>query len=79
MAGHEMWSVTRPATERRVALIVVLVFVVAGSAWILLTDLLLYSVIQDRTVVARFETAKGWAFVALTIGAVLESIGDGVL
>jgi signal transduction histidine kinase len=68
--------------------------------WILLSDLLLYSVVHDRSVIARLETAKGWAFVASsalliyavtrrsaaqltkahrTIGAVLESIGDGVL
>jgi PAS domain-containing protein len=30
----------------------------------LLSDLLLYSVVHDRTVIARLETAKGWAFVA---------------
>jgi two-component system, OmpR family, phosphate regulon sensor histidine kinase PhoR len=47
-----------------VALVVVFVFVVAGSLWILLGDLLLYSVVQDRSVLARLETAKGWAFVA---------------
>lgn len=61
-----MWSITTPASERRVALVVVLVFVVAGSLWILLSDLLLYSVVHDRSVIARLETAKGWAFVALS-------------
>jgi len=60
-----MWPIARPATERRVAAIVVLVFVIAGCAWVLLGDLLLYSIVHDRSVVARLETAKGWVFVAL--------------
>jgi signal transduction histidine kinase len=51
---------------RRFALTVVAVFTVAGLAWVFLTDYLLYAVTQDRAVVARFETAKGWAFVLLT-------------
>src|SRR5262245_45316172 len=59
------WPLPEPAIERRVALIVVIVFVVVGSAWILFTDLLLYSVVRDEVVIARFETAKGWAFVTL--------------
>ena len=65
MAGRATWPLARPAAERRVALIVVIAFLIAGSAWILFTDLLLYSFIQDPTTVARIETAKGWAFVAL--------------
>ncbi|HEY7188891.1 MAG TPA: PAS domain-containing sensor histidine kinase [Vicinamibacterales bacterium] len=60
-----MWPIAKPATERRVAAIVVLVFVIAGCAWVLFSDLLLYSIVRDRSVVARLETAKGWAFVAL--------------
>jgi signal transduction histidine kinase len=64
MAGRERWTITTPASERRVALVVVFVFVVAGSLWILLGDLLLYSVVQDRSILARMETAKGGAFVA---------------
>ena len=60
-----MWPIATPATERRVAAIVVLVFVIAGSAWVLLSDLLLYSIVHDRAAVARLETAKGWVFVAL--------------
>ncbi len=66
MAAREMWFIGEPAIKRRVALAVVIVFVIAGSAWILLSDLLLYAIVQDRTVVARFETAKGWVFVGLT-------------
>ena len=60
-----MWPIAKPATERRVAAIVVLVFVIAGCAWVLLSDLLLYSIVHDRAVVARLETAKGFLFVAL--------------
>ena len=62
---RDQWPLAKPASERRLALLVVLVFLVAGSLWILFTDLLLYSLIQDPIVIARIETAKGWAFVAL--------------
>lgn len=82
------------------ALSVTALFVFAGLAWVVLTDILLYRIIQDPLVIARFETAKGWAFVAFggvflfmivyrsashlarvwrLTGAVLESIGDGIL
>src|SRR5687768_2955207 len=60
-----MWLIGKPATERRVAFVVVVAFLVAGCAWILLTDFLLYSIVQDRAAVARLETAKGWTFVGL--------------
>jgi signal transduction histidine kinase len=60
-----MWPIAKPATERRVASIVVLVFAIAGCAWVLFSDLLLYAIVHDRSVVARLETAKGWVFVAL--------------
>jgi signal transduction histidine kinase len=40
-------------------------FAVCGLLWVLLTDLLLYSLTRDAVMVARFETAKGWAFVVL--------------
>ena len=66
MAAHEMSLIGEPAIKRRIALAVVIMFVIAGSAWILFSDLLLYAIVQDRTVVARFETAKGWVFVGLT-------------
>jgi len=59
------WPLAEPVTERRVALAVVVVFLVAGSAWIVFTDLLLYSLVHDPVVIARFETAKGWVFVLL--------------
>jgi signal transduction histidine kinase len=44
-------------------------FVLAGSAWVLTTDLLLYHFVHDHVRIARFETAKGWAFIGL--GALL--------
>ena len=40
-------------------------FIVAGLAWVLLTDMLLYSVSHDRALMARIETAKGWTFIGL--------------
>jgi two-component system phosphate regulon sensor histidine kinase PhoR len=44
---------------------VVAVFVAAGVTWVLFTDVLLYALTRDSTLVARIETAKGWAFVGL--------------
>src|SRR5262245_1780092 len=100
MARRGMWLIAKPASERRAAIILVVIFVVAGCAWILFTDVFLYAIVEDPAVIGRFETAKGWVFVALaalllygttrrltaqltramrTMGAVVESIGDGVL
>jgi len=70
MGESTTWPIVTPATERRVALIVLAVFLMAGAAWILLTDLVLYWVVSDRAVIARLETAKGWMFVALAAGIV---------
>jgi len=66
MARRETSPFAEPASERRLALIVALAFVVVGSLWVLFTDVLLYALIHDRAAIARFETAKGWAFVGLT-------------
>lgn len=52
-------------SARGIALSVAVGFALCGLLWVLLTDLLLYSLTRDPVVVARFETAKGWAFVAL--------------
>ena len=41
------------------------VFLLAGVAWVVITDILLYSFAHDPVTVARIETAKGWIFVAL--------------
>ena len=39
------------------------IFVVTGAAWVLLTDIVLYDTTRNPILVARIETAKGWAFV----------------
>ena len=51
--------------ERRLALTVALTFVVTGLAWVFLTDVLIYGLVENPTLIARFETAKGWIFVAM--------------
>ena len=55
----------RAQSAHRVAAIVSGTFIVAGLAWVVLTDVLLYSVSHDRAFVARIETAKGWTFIGL--------------
>jgi signal transduction histidine kinase len=50
-------------SERRAALGIATAFAVAGVAWVLLTDVLLYSLTTNPTLIGRFETAKGWLFV----------------
>jgi signal transduction histidine kinase len=47
------------------ALLVAAAFIVAGLAWVLLTDVLLYTFASDPVLIARVETAKGWIFVGL--------------
>ena len=39
------------------------IFAVTGAAWVLLTDIVLYETTRNPILVARIETAKGWAFV----------------
>ncbi len=58
-------GVRREPSARRVAFTVVAVFITAGITWVLFTDVLLYSLIRDEVLIARIETAKGWAFVGL--------------
>jgi signal transduction histidine kinase len=55
----------RDPSAHRVALTVAAAFALAGLAWVLLTDVVLYAVVRDRTLIARFETAKGWIFITL--------------
>ena len=55
----------RARSAHRVAATVTGVFCAAGLAWVFVTDILLYSVTRDRTLIARIETAKGWAFIGL--------------
>jgi signal transduction histidine kinase len=55
----------RAHSAHRIAAVVAGVFLVAGLAWIFLTDIILYAISFDRAFVARVETAKGWLFVGL--------------
>lgn len=56
-------------SANRIAFIVAAVFGAVGLGWVLITDVLLYELTRESTLIARIETAKGWTFVAL--GAVL--------
>ncbi len=40
-------------------------FLVAGAAWVVGTDLILYHLVHEPTAIARLETAKGWTFIGL--------------
>ena len=53
-----------PVSETAVAARVVAVFLVTGFTWVLVTDLLLYALVQEPVFIARLETAKGWVFIA---------------
>jgi signal transduction histidine kinase len=55
----------RARSAHRIAAVVTGVFVVAGLSWVFLSDILLYALMRDRVLVARIETAKGWAFIAM--------------
>jgi PAS domain S-box-containing protein len=52
-------------SARRVAVAVTTMFAIGGTAWVLITDLLLYAFIDDRAMIARLETAKGWIFIGI--------------
>ena len=56
----------RARSAHRVAATVTGVFCAAGLAWVFFTDILLYGITRDRTLIARIETAKGWAFIGLS-------------
>lgn len=59
--------------ERRVPLTVAAAFVLLGMVWVILSDIILYLLMDDRAIIARIETAKGWLFVGVA-GALLYSI-----
>lgn len=52
--------------KRHLALIVAGVFATLGIAWILVTDLLLYELIDDPVLLARLEAGQQWVFVGFT-------------
>ena len=56
----------RPQSARRIALIVTASFALAGTVWVLFSDIFLYGLTRDQVLIARIETAKGWTFIGLT-------------
>jgi signal transduction histidine kinase len=60
---------TSKFSAREIASSVAAAFAVAGLLWVLVSDITLYTLTSDPVLIARIETAKGWAFVA--IGALL--------
>ncbi|HEY3518766.1 MAG TPA: PAS domain-containing sensor histidine kinase [Gammaproteobacteria bacterium] len=60
---------TSKFSAREIASTVAAAFAVAGLFWVLVSDITLYALARDPVLIARIETAKGWAFVA--IGALL--------
>lgn len=61
-----MFAELGKGSARSCALTVAVVYAVIGAAWVLVTDILLYRLVSDTTLMARIETAKGWSFVSLT-------------
>jgi PAS domain S-box-containing protein len=57
------------AQSHEVAWKLALGFLLAGAAWVIVTDILVYRFVEDPIEIARLETAKGWAFIALAAGA----------
>jgi signal transduction histidine kinase len=55
----------RPQSALQIAAAVTGMFAAIATAWILITDLLLYALVDDRVLIARLETGKGWIFVGL--------------
>ena len=60
---------TSKFSAREIASSVAAAFAVAGLLWVLVSDITLYMLASDPVLIARIETAKGWAFVAF--GALL--------
>ncbi len=59
-------DLVRPTTTASwLAARVAAVFLVVGAAWIFISDVALYRLVQDRLLIGRIETAKGWAFVVV--------------
>jgi two-component system, OmpR family, phosphate regulon sensor histidine kinase PhoR len=56
---------TSKFSAREIAYTVAAAFAVAGFLWVLVSDLTLYAFASDPVLIARIETAKGWAFVAV--------------
>jgi PAS domain S-box-containing protein len=69
-----MVFIMRPTTTASwLAARVAAVFLVVGAAWIFISDIALYRLTQDRALIGRIETAKGWAFV-IVVALVLYGV-----
>jgi PAS domain S-box-containing protein len=56
--------------RHRIAARAAITYVLAGAAWILLSDLVLYAVVPDRMLLKGLESAKGWIFGGVSVAAV---------
>jgi signal transduction histidine kinase len=68
----QVWPLSegrRRRSEHFAAFTVAGSFIVAGIAWVLLTDLVLYEITRAPALLARIEATAGWIFVA--VGGVL--------
>lgn len=51
---------------------IVAAYAIFGALWILLSDTVLHAIVQDAELELRFQTYKGWAFIAVTSGLVFS-------
>ncbi|HEX2952327.1 MAG TPA: PAS domain S-box protein [Armatimonadota bacterium] len=58
----------RFAGHRAIPLKIVLIYLVLGGLWILLSDRLLALFVTDPAAITRLQTIKGWLFVLVTAG-----------
>jgi diguanylate cyclase (GGDEF)-like protein len=66
MAMRGIGNSTRRTPERPIAFRVIVVYLVAGGIWILLSDRLLGLLITDPMLLTRLQTYKGWLFIFVT-------------
>lgn len=57
---------THSDSPRLPALRIVLIYMIVGALWILLSDNILESVVSDPVVLSHMQTLKGWLYVAFT-------------
>jgi signal transduction histidine kinase len=55
----------RPRSSRGIGLIVAASFAAVGITWVIITDVIVYLVTDDRVLLARLQTIKDWLFVVL--------------
>ena len=65
----------RPPGKFRYPLKISLIYALAGAAWILFSDALLYTLTKNARELAKFEAIKGWAFIAVTAVLLFLAIG----